>query len=279
MTTGSMPQYESDRRRPDDWERDLAAVPGVPPPRPTPAPAPPVERKKAPLATPPPVVDSRLVPFLDPTSAIAEQYRALRTNLLAMRAKGRPMRTVAVTSARRGDGKTITSANVAAIFAEDPAVRVVLVDADLRAPGVSSLLGHAPGGACPGLTGYLRDEAPIGEVVTRTTLRNLDFVPAGSPLDNPTELLASPRFRELIDSLAIQYEFVFFDTPPVLAVTDAAILGARIDGMIFVVKMNDSEMEAVDRSLDALKAAGAQVIGAVLTNFRETEEIYGRLRR
>lgn len=267
MTTGSMPQFDSERRRRD--ERALDA----PPQRPVVAPAPEPKRP-----APAPVLDDRLVPFLDPTSPIAEQYRALRTNLLALRAKGRAMKTVAITSARRGDGKTITSANVAAIFAEDQAVRVVLVDADLRAPGVSPLLGHGDLSSA-GLTGYLRDGVAIEDVIVKTPIRNLDLVPAGSPLDNPTELLASKRFRELVDRLSLEYDFVFFDTPPVLAVTDAAILGARIDGMIFVVKMNDSEKDAVDRSLEALKNAGAQVIGAVLTNFRASEDAYASRQR
>jgi capsular exopolysaccharide synthesis family protein len=265
MTTGSPPLFDEERRRRGDAaEADLLrSVPEA--------------LRSAPIArrTPLPpalIVDERLVPILDPTSPIAEQYRALRTNLLAMRARalqaGTPARsslkTLAITSARRGDGKTLTAANVAAVFAEDPASRIVLVDADLRAPSVSGLFGR--GASCgPGLTGYLRDGAPYESVVVPTAIKNLFLVPAGSPLDNPTELLASPRLRELVDRLSLEFDFVFFDTPPVLAVTDAAVLGARIDGVVFVVKMNDSERDAVDRSLEALKAAGARVIGAVLT--------------
>jgi capsular exopolysaccharide synthesis family protein len=271
-----MPQFDSERRRRD--ERPSDAVPARDAGAATPPPAAPPKPLSAPGTAPEPLADQRLVPFLDPTSPVAEQYRALRTNLLAMRARGRRMKTLAVTSARRGDGKTITSANVAAVFAEDQAARVVIVDADLRSPGVGPLLGHART-ASAGLTGYLRDDVPLEKVIVRTAIRNLDLVPAGAPLDNPTELLASARLRELIESLSLDYDFVFFDTPPVLAVTDAAILGARLDGRIFVVKMNDSEKEAVDRSLEALKNAGAQVIGAVLTNFRPGEGAYSRQRK
>ncbi len=247
--------------------------------------APPPRRPAVPPAAPAPApvlrparVDSRLAPLLDPTSPIAEQYRALRTNLLALRAQGRAMKTLVVSSARRGDGKTITSINAASIFAEDRSARVILVDADLRAGGVSGLLSLGPDSG-PGLTGYLRDGEPLESVVVGTRSKNLDVIPSGPALDNPTELLASARMGELIEALAESYDFAFFDTPPVLAVTDAAILGTRVDGVVFVVKLNDSEKDAVDRSLEALKSAGASVIGAVVTNFRDAEAAYSRQRK
>ena len=165
-----------------------------------------------------------------PRSNWAEAFRAVRTDVDFLR-RNRRLEVVMVTSPYAGDGKSTSSSNLAISFAY-AGRRVLLVDCDLHRPHSDKLYDlnreH-------GLSHLLKDLMPLEQVVQRTTIDNLDVITAGPEVDNPAELLSSPRLKELLDEFRQSYEVIILDAPPVLAVTDPAIVGAVADGIVVVV--------------------------------------------
>ena len=163
-------------------------------------------------------MDPHLVVYHDPGSAISEQYRTFRTNLLAMNADGAP-RALGVTSAIKGEGKSITAANLALALVEMPDTKALLIDADLRQPSVAALFGRP---SEPGLSDLLHDGLALDQVIQPTMVPNLSVLPAGREIRNPSELLGSPRITDLVNALKAEYNYLLFDTPPVLPCADAS---------------------------------------------------------
>lgn len=205
-------------------------------------------------------MDSHLIVYHDPSSPISEQYRTFRTNLVALNSEGAP-RALCITSSIKGEGKSITAANLALALVELPDTRALLVDADLREPKVAGLFGRK---AVPGLSDLLLDGLSLDQVIRPTIVRNLAILPAGREIRNPSELLGSPRIGDLVNALKADYNYILFDTPPVLPFADASVLGSRLDGVLMVVRLEKTPRDQVERSLDTLRAARNNVLGCFL---------------
>ncbi len=222
-------------------------------------------------------IDAHVVMYHEPKSIQAEQYRAFRTNILALD-KGRGSRALAITSAMKNEGKSLSAVNIAICLAEAPGLRVCLIDTDFRSPRVDSLLGLGSG---PGLSDLLLDALDLNQVLLETKVRHLSVIRAGREPRNPTELLASDRIRDLLAVLKTDFTHIICDTPPVNPYTDAAVLGSRMDGVILVVRVGRTDREKAERARNVLQRAGNNIIGIFATHVppvdREEHEYYRRL--
>jgi succinoglycan biosynthesis transport protein ExoP len=202
----------------------------------------------------------RLAALLYPRSGVAEAYRTLRTNIEFVSVDA-PIRTLLVTSSMPGEGKTTTAANLAVVFAQ-AGRRVLLIDADLRKPGVH-LVFDMPN--TQGLTTLLRsDEVSLDAIAQVAEQDNLRVLTTGPLPPNPAELLGSQRMRAILERLKAGSDLLIFDSPPLQAVTDSAILSSFLDGTLFVIDTGHSRRRAVSLGREALDRAGAKVLGAVL---------------
>ena len=202
----------------------------------------------------------RLAALLYPRSGVAEAYRTLRTNV-EFASLDEPIRTLLVTSSIPGEGKTTTAANLAVVFAQ-AGRRVLLVDADLRKPGVHLIFDLTN---THGLTTLLRNEhVDLGAIVQATEQDNLRVLTTGPLPPNPAELLGSQRMRAILDRLKVDHDLIVFDSPPLQAVTDSAILSSFVDGTLFVIDARRGRRRTVRLARESLAKAGANVLGAVL---------------
>jgi len=207
-------------------------------------------------------VDPHLVAYFDRMSPITEQYRALKTNLATMHA-GTPPTSIVVTSARKGEGKTITALNLAVTLADDKESRVVVVDADLRTPAVHRRFGIDNQ---RGLSDYLTGSVMLEVVLQRSRLPNLSLLPSGRLPGNPGELLAGRKMDDLLQRLTRDFDHVIIDAPAVSAATDASVVGNRADGAIVVVRLGETPKREVFSAMDLLKQARVSILGTVLTH-------------
>jgi len=195
-----------------------------------------------------------------PRSAAAEAYRALRTNL-QFSSLDRELKTILVTSAGDGDGKTTVAANLGVAMAES-GKRVLLVDCDLRRPGLHEVFGLP---VVPGLSNALLGES--GELpVSTTTVAGLSVLTAGDRPPNPAELVASARLTRLLARVREEYDYVIIDSPPAGLVADAAVLASAADGVIMVVSAGRTKRDAARRAKEQLERVGARLLGVVLNN-------------
>lgn len=202
----------------------------------------------------------QLAALLYPRSGVAEAYRTLRTNI-EFASVDAPIRTLLVTSSVQGEGKTVAAANLAVVFAQ-AGRRVLLVDADLRKPGVH-LIFDLPN--AHGLTTLLRsNEVSLDAIAQTTEQANLRILTTGPLPSNPAELLGSQRMRTILELLTAGGNLVIFDSPPLQAVTDSAILSSFLDGTLFVIDARHTRRGAVRLGRETLARAGANVVGAVL---------------
>ncbi len=193
-----------------------------------------------------------------PGSPAGESYRNVRTSLLfTMRAA--KLRCLLVTSAIAGEGKTTTSVNLAGAFGR-MGRKVVLVDADMRRPRVHRVFRLPPS---PGLSEILQGRARVEDAVTRPHGMEFDMVPAGSVPENPSELLASTAFAQLIADLRNEYDLIMLDSAVLLSVPDALLLAADADGTLLVSKPGSVDRHALRHIRDDLQRAGARVLGVV----------------
>lgn len=210
-------------------------------------------------------VDPRIVTFYDSHSPVTEQYRTLRTNLQALKAD-KALKALAITSATHGEGKTITAINLAISMAHDLNKKsILLVDADLRRARVSKYLGFK---VEHGLSSLLANGANIEDCLVNIGIDNLTVLPAGKIPHNPAELLGSVAMRNLISALRSRYDYIIFDTPPVIPVTDAGLLGAQTDGVIMVIQAGRTQRGVIKHTESLLKQAQAKFIGYILTNIQ-----------
>jgi non-specific protein-tyrosine kinase len=202
----------------------------------------------------------RLATILYPHSGVAEGYRTLRSNV-EFASVDAPIRSLLVTSAVPDEGKTVTAANLAVVFAQ-AGRRVILVDADLRKPSVHEIL-QLPN--TRGLTTMLRNESvALDSVVHGTEQANLRILTTGPLPPNPAELLGSNRMQAVLATLQADASLVIFDSSPLQAVTDAAVVSSFTDGAILVVDARRSRGRVVRQAREALGRAGAHVLGVVL---------------
>ena len=201
-----------------------------------------------------------LIPHTDARSPIAEAYRAFRTSLLLASASS--PKVIVITSSFAREGKTTTSVNLATVLAQ-MGKPVLLVDADLRRPRLQKVF---PGKMNLGLVNYLAANIPIDDTIQPTQVPNLSIILSGPIPPNPSELLASDRMKHLIEELRSKYAYVIFDSPPVLAVTDAVVLAANADGVVLCVHGGQTPRELVQRSAERLRLSNIPVLGAILNN-------------
>ena len=208
-----------------------------------------------------------LVAGLSPKSLAAEQYRQLRTRL-AHAEGAQNLRTVLITSPQKGEGKSITAANLALTMAQELQRRVVIVEADLRKPSLRHLFGLPPG---PGLSEYLSGAAELKDVMRFLPDHNLTVLDAGMSPANPAELLGSTAMRRLLDHLRTRFDRVILDTPPVLPLADVAVLAPLVDGALMVVRAGVTPKPAIENALRAFDSS--RLLGVVL-NESGMEEDY-----
>jgi capsular exopolysaccharide synthesis family protein len=211
-------------------------------------------------------VAGRLISSLSAHSGALESYRVLRTNLRFV-SVDQPVRTITVTSALPGDGKTLTTANLGIALAMD-GVRVALVDADLRHPMLHRLFGLK---RSIGLTSVLTREATLDEALASTAIGDLSVLPSGSVPPNPTELVSTQAVSALLEELLGRVDMVLVDTPPVLAAADAALTAVRCDGVLLVVRAGVTDRRLALRTREALDQVHARILGTVLSGVQEGE--------
>jgi receptor protein-tyrosine kinase len=206
----------------------------------------------------------------DFNSRSAEAYRQLRTNI-RFTSVGSGMKTIVLTSSHPGEGKSTTASNLAAVLAQ-AGDRVILVDADLRR---SSLRKTFDSPTSFGLTGLLYNDIQDPSVaLVNTRWKNLRLLPAGVLPPNPSELLTSARMLRVIEALRDMADYVIFDTPPVLAVTDAIVLAARTDGTILVTEAHRTRTESLRQASRLLEQANARGAGVVINRARTVPASY-----
>lgn len=205
-----------------------------------------------------------------PGTPIAESFRAIRTSLLFSRG-GAAVRTILVTSAGPGEGKTTVSTNLAATLAKNKGP-VLLIDADLRRPRVAKALGLENS---KGLTNCLIGEASLDDVVMPTRVEGLFVLSSGPIPPNPAELLHGERMAALLTEAREKYDRVVIDSPPVVAVTDARVLASQVDGLYVVISMGKTSRRVIHRALDSITSIGFEVHGAILNNLHSPTGRYG----
>jgi succinoglycan biosynthesis transport protein ExoP len=207
-----------------------------------------------------PTAGVELIPHTDARSPIAEAYRAFRTSLLL--ASANSPKVIVITSSFAREGKTTTSVNLATVLSQ-MGKPVLLVDADLRRPRLQKVF---TGKMNLGLVNYLAANIPLDDIIQSTEVPNLSVVLSGPIPPNPSELLASDRMKHLIEEVRGRFAYVIFDSPPVLAVTDAVVLAANADGVVLTVHGGQTPRELVQRSAERLRQANIPVLGALLNN-------------
>lgn len=208
------------------------------------------------------MANETLITLSEPRSAAAEAYRSLRTNLMFSSVEN-PIHTLLVTSPARDDRKSITLANLAVTFAQGGS-KTILVDADLRQPKQHRIWGIS---GQRGLTGMMVDDAAISQPPLQAAgVENLQVMVSGELPPNPADLLSGKRMDEIIGVLKGRADYVLFDSPPVLAATDAALLGIKLDGALLAVRAGDTRRDHTAQARQALERVHVRVVGAVLTN-------------
>jgi succinoglycan biosynthesis transport protein ExoP len=197
-----------------------------------------------------------------PQSQMSEAFRALRTSLLLSQAD-HPPQVILMTSSLPREGKTTAAVNLAVTLAQ-LGDKTLLVDADLRKPGINRALSLVDGKHA-GLSSYLAGVSSLDLItVPHPAISNLDAIPTGPIPPNPADLLSSRRLTELIAELRNRYKFVVFDSPPIMAATDAVILSVLVDGVLMVVRSGETPKEAFTRTRDLLIGVKAHMLGVVL---------------
>jgi capsular exopolysaccharide synthesis family protein len=215
------------------------------------------------------VTQREIVSVYHPLSVVAEAYRTLRSALLLTRA-GEPPRTVLLTSAGQGEGKTTTLVNTAIVFAQ-MGVRVLVIDGDLRRPRCHKILGIENG---VGLTEHLAGQVDLARIVQPTKVDKLFAITSGALPPNPAELLGSTKMRETIDGLRGQFEFIFIDSSPLLAVSDAILMATMVDGVLLVVDGQKTPKQDVRNARLRLNNARTKLLGVLLNRINTREGSY-----
>ncbi|MDP1992309.1 MAG: polysaccharide biosynthesis tyrosine autokinase [Syntrophales bacterium] len=208
------------------------------------------------------VLDNRLVSFFEPASMAAEQYRRLRTYVIRPGMENSP-KTILVTSAMAGEGKSMTAINLAIIIAIELNSNALIVDCDLRNPSLSRWFGFQEK---KGLSDYLLGDAELPDLLVKTSVDKLSILPGGTLQDNPVELIGSKKMSALIADLKARYDdrYIILDSSPLLATTEPSVLNEMVDGILFVIKSGDTPRESIQQALKLLDKK--KIIGVVLNN-------------
>ncbi len=197
----------------------------------------------------------------DPKGTIAESYRAIRTNIIF--SSDRQIKRIVVTSSGPGEGKTTTAVNIANVMAR-AGDKTLLIDGDLRRPRIHKIFNIES--STRGLSNYLVGNTPLDELFQPTQVEGLSVLTAGPIPPNPVELLNSPRLKELFEVAARQFDRIIVDTPPVIAVTDSAILSRLADAVIITIHGGRTHREVCKRAMDVVQNVGGHILGVILNN-------------
>lgn len=211
-----------------------------------------------------------LLPHVNPRLAICEAYRSLRTALLL--SSTQELRTLAVTSAEPGEGKTATTVNLAVVMAQ-LGRRVLIIDGDLRRPRMHKVFSLSNR---LGLVSFLTGHVDINRIFDKTVVPNLFVATSGPIPPNPSELLSSARMREFLAAVRQEFDFVILDTPPALPVADAVILGPQADGLIVCARAGVLQRDDAKMCREQLRYAGVRIFGTVLNRYRSSPTRYSR---
>ncbi|WP_217586484.1 CpsD/CapB family tyrosine-protein kinase [Lentibacillus saliphilus] len=210
-----------------------------------------------------------LITKLNPRSPVSEQYRTIRTNL-QFSSVDENMQTIMLTSSGPGEGKSMTAANLAVVYAKQDK-KVLLIDADLRKPTVHYTFGL---NNLSGLSNVLVGESNLEDAISMTDVPGLEVMSCGPIPPNPSELLGSKRMKALIQHARQSYDMIIFDTPPVLAVTDAQILANQCDGALLVVRSKVTDTEGAKKAVELLSAGDTKILGTVLNDVEAKNSNY-----
>lgn len=194
----------------------------------------------------------------DSRSPVSEAYRAIRTNLQFAGA-GKQLKTLVFTSAAPSEGKSTTVANLAIVMGQDDK-HILLIDCDMRKPVIHRRFGLLN----RGLSNCFVEDLPLKEVIQADVFPNLDVVTSGPVPPNPAELLGSKKMKALLQEAAEAYDYVFLDMPPVLAVTDAALMSSQVDGTVLVIGSGDISPDEGKQAQSVLEKVHANILGVIL---------------
>jgi capsular exopolysaccharide synthesis family protein len=210
------------------------------------------------------------VSLIDPVSLAAEQYRTLR-HIVEQASRVEKVSIIAVSSPSIGDGKTTTAINLAGTLAQASEAQVLLIDADLRRPQVSSRLALAD--STPGLVGLIHDPAlTLASVVCPCPPFNLSVLPAGSAIASPYELLKSARLGQLLEEARARYDYVVLDAPPLVSIPDCRVIGRHVDRFLLVVAAHRTPAPLFDEALRILPPA--KILGMVFNGGESVHTTY-----
>ncbi len=204
-----------------------------------------------------------------PESPHAEAYRVLRTNMIFSR-KSEDATTLTVVSGGAGEGKSTTIFNLASVFATNNQ-RVLLVDSDLRRPSLHKILKVSNS---IGLTNYLLGQSKLEEVVQTTSVPTLHFLPSGKLPSSSLGILNSPQMKEFIEDVKRRYDFVFFDSPPIMGVSDASVLASMVDLTLLVIQYRKYPQAMTLRAKQMVEKVGGTLLGMVLNNINISQDSY-----
>ena len=204
-----------------------------------------------------------------PRSTVAEAYRSVRTALY-FGTRGEEHKVIQVTSADAGDGKTTLTCNLAVSIAQS-GKRVCLIDCDFRRSRIHEVFGVD---ASSGISNVIAGRGDLNEAIQTTEIENLFVLPAGPKPPNPSELLTSHRFKEVLDALRAKFDTIIIDTPPLLAVTDPSAVAPRVDSVLLVMRITKNVRPNAQRAKEVLDGLGANVVGVVV-NGVEMRQGYG----
>jgi capsular exopolysaccharide synthesis family protein len=210
-----------------------------------------------------PMLDRRLIAAITPQAPAAERYRLLRTRIKRAE-NGRTVRAIIVTSPAKGDGKSLTAANLALTMAQEFHQRVLLVDCDLRRPSVARMFGLSE---APGVSEVLMGAADVDSALVHLPDQHLTVMQAGTPAVQPAELLGSAAMRRLLDGLRTRFDRIIIDMPPVAPLADVHVLSPIADGVLMVVRAGITPKPAIERALSGLDMT--KVLGLVLNGAGE----------
>lgn len=209
------------------------------------------------------LIDPHLITAINPYSRTADSYRRLRTSVQYWK-KEIPVKSILSVSGAPQEGKSVTSANLAVVFAQTKK-KVILVDVDLRRPTIHEIFGLD---LEPGLTEVLFGEVDLPGAIRQTYLEGLDILPCGAVPLNPTELIGSSTMKNLKAELDKMYDVVIYDSPPILLFTDAELLVALVDAVIFVVKADSTTFDSLEHSVDIIEGIRLNLAGIVVNQYQ-----------
>lgn len=205
----------------------------------------------------------KLIVSLKPQSAIAEQFRSIRTSI-EFSTEDQDCQVTVITSSEQNSGKSLVSSNLALTFSQK-GEKTLLIDADMRNPSIKNYF-YIP--SRQGLSSVIRNKANVQEYIFETNEKNLFILPAGITPPNPADLLGSISMKNLIQELRESFDHIIIDTPPVLAVTDAILVSAFADGVVLVIRSGKTTKQNAKKVIRLLNQSSTPIIGSILNDVK-----------